>query len=268
MGNNKIHINLVYFCGLEEKGDCIHYNFQICLWVHSLRHGGAVATLALGLWPRQGVGRWQAKKETRESLHMLPGVQRVWGNEPSHSQVNSHVGSWSPKKTPEYLERNFRGQNPLPQRVHYIIEKLLKRKCLKWARINHLDIWNTSYGQKKGRELNWQFDSRPPKVKNWPDFLTCMQCATYCWKALNKGYNPALDCIVIGGFHAKLCTSKVAEAPVVGILGLPLGSPRTKSHLDLAPMESCRVYYKGEDGGFPKFGPWWVLCVQVAHGSS
>jgi hypothetical protein len=34
-------------------------------------------------------------------------------------------------------------------RVIYIIRKLLKRRCLKWVRITHLDIWNTSYGQKK-----------------------------------------------------------------------------------------------------------------------
>jgi hypothetical protein len=74
------------------------------------------------------------------ALHMLPGVQRVWGNEPSHSQVNSHVGSWSPKRTPESSEHDFRGQNSLPWRVLYIIEKLLKCKCLKWARMAHLDI--------------------------------------------------------------------------------------------------------------------------------
>jgi hypothetical protein len=43
----------------------------------------------------------------------------------------------------------------------YIIEKLLKHRCLKWACITHLDIWNISYGQKKGRESNWQFDSHP-----------------------------------------------------------------------------------------------------------
>jgi hypothetical protein len=36
-----------------------------------------VATLASGLRPRQGVTRLQAKKETQESLHMLPGVQKV-----------------------------------------------------------------------------------------------------------------------------------------------------------------------------------------------
>jgi len=38
--------------------------------------------------------------------------------------------------------------------VLYIIRKLLELRCLKGARIAHLDIWNTSYGQKKGRESN------------------------------------------------------------------------------------------------------------------
>jgi hypothetical protein len=94
----------------------------------------------LGSWPRQGVARLQAKRKTRESHHMLLGMQRVWGNEPSHSQVNSHVGSWIRKWTPKYSERDFRGQNPSSQRVIYIIENLLKCRCLKWARIAHLDI--------------------------------------------------------------------------------------------------------------------------------
>jgi hypothetical protein len=113
------------------------------------------------------------------ALHMLMGVQRVWGHEPSHSQVNSHVGSWSPERTPEFSKRDCRGQNSSPRRVFYIIGKLLKCRCLKWARIAHLDIWNTRYVQKKGRESNWQFDSRPLKVKNRPDFLVCRQRATY-----------------------------------------------------------------------------------------
>ncbi len=30
--------------------------------------------------------------------------------------------------------------------------------------MSHLDICNTSYGRKKGRESNWQFDSRPLKI--------------------------------------------------------------------------------------------------------
>jgi hypothetical protein len=38
----------------------------------------------------------------------------------------------------------------------------------------------------------------------------------------------------------------------MGILRFPLGSLGTKSHLDVALMESCREYYKGEGGGFPQ----------------
>jgi len=86
----------------------------------------------------------------------------------------------------EFSEGDCRGQNPLDWKVLYIIKKLLKRKCLKWARMTHLDIWNTSYGQKKGQESNWQFDSRPLKVGNRPDFLVCKWCATYRWKAFDE----------------------------------------------------------------------------------
>jgi hypothetical protein len=35
------------------------------------------------------------------------------------------------------------------------------------------------------------------------------------------------------------------------VSGLPLGSPRTNSHLDVALVEWCRVYYMEEGGGFP-----------------
>jgi hypothetical protein len=94
------------------------------------------------------------------ALHMLPGVQRVWGNEPSHSQVNSHVGSWSPERTPKSSERDCRGQNSLPWRVLYIIGKVLKCRCPKWPRMSHLDVCSSSYGQKKGRESNYQFEKK------------------------------------------------------------------------------------------------------------
>ncbi len=164
--------------------------------------------------------------------------------------MNSHVGSWSPKRTPKSLEGNCRGQNSSPWKIIYIFENVLKRRCLKWACIAHSDIWNTSYGQKKGRESNWQFDSRPLKVKNRPNFLVCRWHATRHWKALDKGYNFTLNCITIKGLHRKLCASKVARVPVMGISGLPFGSPKTKSHLDVALVERHRIYYKGKGGGF------------------
>jgi hypothetical protein len=90
------------------------------------------------------------------------------------------------------------------------------------------------------------------KVRNQPDFVVCRQHATYRWKALNKVYNFALDLITIKGLHKKLCAFKVTGVPIVGILRFPLGSLETKSHLDVAPVERCRIYYKGEGGGFPQ----------------
>jgi hypothetical protein len=133
----------------------------------------------------------------------------------------------------------------------------------KMACMTHLYIRNTSYGQKKGRESNWQFDSRPLKVENHPDLLMCKWRATYIWKALDEGYNFALDLIPIGGLHAKLWTPKVAGVWTVGILGLPLESLGTKWYLGAGPVARHRVYYKGEGGGFPKSRSWWILWVRV-----
>jgi len=51
------------------------------------------------------------------------------------------------------------GQNSMACGVLYIIEKFLKRRCLKWVRIAHLNILKKSYGQKKGQESNYYFNS-------------------------------------------------------------------------------------------------------------
>ncbi len=45
---------------------------------------------------------------------------------------------------------------------------------------------------------------------------------------------------------------KSREVPTWAISGLPLGSLGTKNHLDVGPVERCKVYYKGEGGGFPQ----------------
>jgi hypothetical protein len=130
--------------------------------------------------------------------------------------------------------------------VLYIIENFFKRRYLKWASIAHLDIKNTSYGQKKGRESNSQesasFDSQPLKVGNRPEILGCKERSTYRWKGLDEIYNFASDRIAIRGLLAKLWGSKVPGVPFGAISGLPLGSPGKNSHLDVASVESCRVY--------------------------
>jgi hypothetical protein len=124
--------------------------------------------------------------------------------------------------------------------------------CLKSARMTHLDIWNTSYGQKKGRESNCQIDFRPLNIRNRPNLLACRWRATYRWKVLDDGYNFALDLILIEGLHTKLWPHKVAKVPTLGIWRLPFGSLGTKCHLDVGLVEGHIVYYKGEGGRFPQ----------------
>jgi hypothetical protein len=51
----------------------------------------------------------------------------------------------------------------------------------------------------------------------------------------------------------------------MGILGFPLGSPGTKSHLDVALVESYKIYYKGEGGGFPPSSGRGESCVFELH---
>ncbi len=114
------------------------------------------------------------------------------------------MGTWESTGTPKTLEFDCRGQNILHWGVPYIIGKLSKCRCRKWVCMSHLDIWNTSYGKKKGRESNWQFDSQPLKVGNRPDPDVCKWCAIDHWKALNERYKFALDLILIGGLSKEL----------------------------------------------------------------
>jgi hypothetical protein len=53
-----------------------------------------VATLVLGSRPRQGVARLRAKREAESHAECSWECKRMWGNRPSHSQGNSHFGSF------------------------------------------------------------------------------------------------------------------------------------------------------------------------------
>jgi hypothetical protein len=122
----------------------------------------------------------------------------------------------------------------------------------------HLNIYNIIYGQKKGRKSKCQFDSQPLKVGNHPDLLVFKWCATYHWKALEKGYNFTLDLTWIKGLHKKLWASKVARVLILGISGL--------NHIWMQPpWPSIKNIVKGKVVASPKFRPWWVLWVYVCQ---
>jgi hypothetical protein len=140
----------------------------------------------------------------------------------------------------------------------------LKCRCPKWPHMSHLDIYSTSYDRKKGRESNWQFDSRPLKVGNRPDPGACRRSVRHHWKALKESYKFFSELIPIGGL-SKVTSCQSSRSPNQDsfgtVSGLPLGSPGTNNHLGVVPMEWRRVYYMGEGGGFPRV---WVVVSQVS----
>jgi hypothetical protein len=114
--------------------------------------------------------------------------------------------------TPKCLELDSKGQNTSHWGVLGVIGKVLKRRYLKWPRIGHLDIFSSSYGQKKGRESNWQFDSRPLKVGNRPLSDVRFRSATWRWKDLDEGYNFGSDLVAI-----QLCSRELWQFKVPGV---------------------------------------------------
>jgi hypothetical protein len=130
------------------------------------------------------------------------------GVKPNTSKVEDLESS----ETPECLGFDKRGQNTLDWGLLGVIGKVMKCRCLKCLRISHLNICSSSYEQKKGRESNWQFDSRPLKVGNRPLPDLRMESATWRWKDLDEGYNFGLDLVAI-----RLCSRELWALKVPGL---------------------------------------------------
>jgi hypothetical protein len=135
-----------------------------------------------------------------------PHFGQVWG----WSSTLGKVEDLESFGTPECSDLDSKAQNTSHWSVLDVIGKVLKRRYRKWPRIGHLDICSPSYGQKKGQESNWQFDSRPLKVGNRPVPDVRSKSATWRWKALFEGYNFGLDFVPIQGRGKELWNPKVS----------------------------------------------------------
>jgi hypothetical protein len=156
-------------------------------------------------------------------------------------------GDLESSRTPECLEFDSKGQNTSNWGVLGVIGKVLKRRYLKWPRIGHLDICSPSYGQKKGRESNWQFDSRPLKVGNRPLPDVRFGSATWRWKDLDEGYNFGLDLVAIQLRSRELWHFKVPGVPPRQFrdnFGTPFRESREFVHSDASSAERRREYYR------------------------
>jgi hypothetical protein len=134
-----------------------------------------------------------------------PYFGQVWGWSPTLGKSEDLESS----RTPECSELDSKAQNTSHWGVLGVIEKFLKRRYRKWPRIDHLDICSPSYGQKKGRESNCQFDTRPLKVKNRPLPDLRIESAIRRWKDLDEEYKFCSDLVAIGLWNRELWAPKV-----------------------------------------------------------
>jgi hypothetical protein len=131
------------------------------------------------------------------------------GGEAQHLEKSEDLKS---SGTPECLELDNKAQNTSHWGVLGVIEKVLKRTYRKWPRVGHLNICSPSYGQKKGRESNWQFDSRPLKVGNRSLSDLRIESEIRRWKDLAEGYKFGLDLVAI-----RLCSRELWAPKVPGL---------------------------------------------------
>jgi hypothetical protein len=141
--------------------------------------------------------------------------------------------------TPECSELDNKAQNTSHWGVLGVIGKVLKRRCIKWPRIGHLDICSPSYGQKKGREPNWQFDSRPLKVGNRPLLDLRIESAIRCWKDLDAGYKFGSDLVAIRRRNRELWALKVPGLRPVQFRD-NFGTPTRESREKMTLGRGCR----------------------------
>jgi len=125
-------------------------------------------------------------------------------------------------------------------------------------------ICSTSYGRKKGRESNWQFDSQPLKVENRPDSGACRWNATHRWKALEESYNFGLDLVPI-----RVMNTQSPGSPNRDNFGTPLWESREKKPFGCKCSEKLqRILYGGRWWLPPSLGRGESSESKVAHGLS
>jgi hypothetical protein len=119
--------NSIFFSGLLVLPKCTR--FVSCVMC---------CNPSLGLTTKAKACKGAGQEWARESHFMFLGVQesvREWTSTlPNELPLWELESQW----TFESLEGNCRGQNSLDWKFPYIIENLLERRCLKWARMTHL----------------------------------------------------------------------------------------------------------------------------------
>jgi hypothetical protein len=138
-----------------------------------------------------------------------------------------------------------------------------------------LDICSPSYGQKKAKEgLGVKLAVWLPTTKSRESTSSrhpiweCNTALERSRRGLQLWFKPRRDRM----WESRVMSSQKSQDSnrdnFGTISGLQLGNPGNLCHLDVASAMSCRVYYTGEGGGFPRVRAVVCLVVQSARGLS
>jgi hypothetical protein len=162
--------------------------------------------------------------------------------------------------TPKTSETDLRGQNSIACGVLYIIEKLLERRCLKWARIAHLDIWTQVMAK---RRAGSQIVSLTPdhKMSGIDPIYLVADDVPHTVKKLSTITTTLLQTAL----RSEVCSqsyaaSKSRESRLAGFrdshAGVARESRERKTIWMWAPWRGPEYTIRGKVVASPKSGPW------------
>jgi hypothetical protein len=118
--------------------------------------------------------------------------------------------------------------------------------------------------KKKGHESNCQFDSKPLKVWNHLDFLTCRWRVTSCWKKFRWGLQLYFRLHINQRSAHKVMGLQSRGSPSFGNFMTPIWEvPRQNDIWMFGPWQGTENTIRGKVVASPKFELWWVLWVRV-----
>jgi hypothetical protein len=118
--------------------------------------------------------------------------------------------------------------------------------------MSHSDIYNPSYRLKKGRESNWQFDSRP--LKSWEStrLRGLQEEGDMALESSQRELRDFFRLHLSRRFGQEVMDIQSPGIPTRDNFRTPPWESREKMPFGYAPVGSCREYYMGEGGGFPR----------------
>jgi hypothetical protein len=158
-----------------NESNCIEEIILKCEWEHwpFLLMGKNVATLPLGLRPRQGLTKVRAENEAWEShFHAFESVGRCEG-------MNPRISKWAPILRVRVLMDSWIFRNQLQGSKFIRLKNFLyhwktfRMQMFKMGSHVPFEYLKHELWWKKGMESKCQFDSRPLKVENHLNLLTC-----------------------------------------------------------------------------------------------